>query len=824
MKSSYISVATRIFCVTALSLAIILEQENIININPKSGNFIFSVGASASSDTQSTTKGPPVTFGADVSKILSIVISNLYTNRNIFLREIISNGSDALSKVRLLYISNPKDPKNDKGASPTMDIRIRVNKEEKQFIMTDGGCGMTKEELEGHLGSLGSSGTKKFLEERKGDTSNTDADYIGQFGVGFYSVFLVADRISVASKSDNDGKQWVWESTGDGTYYIYEDVRGNTLGRGTELTLHMKKDAEEYLDIEKIKEIIRKYSEFVTYPIYVQTSKTEKVVKEKKEEDDTTIIDDDNNNDNKDLQQPLSHEAETDEEITTTDWELVNENRPIWTRKPSEVTEDEYNKFYKSISKDYDSPLYYHHFSAEGGVDFTSILFIPPKGEGIGDTSRLQNNIRLFVRRIFITDEFKDLMPRYLNFIKGVVDSDDLPLNVSRETLQEHRILKVIKTKLVRKSLQMISEIADHEDKALKEMEEQGIVDKGDEDGYEEEEKTKNIRTTTSPGSKTISGPNVYSKFWEQYGKNIRLGVIEDGSNRVKLTKLLRYKTSKSEKRLIGLQKYVDRMSKGQKYIYYISGDSIDKIKQAPVLEDATRRNIEVIYMLDAIDEYVIGNINDFSGKKLINLAKEGVVFDEETKKDKAILEKRNEKYQPLFKYFRNALGEKVTKVLITKRTTSEPIILSSREHDITARMATILKGQTLGVKADNRHDKAAIETKRVMEINHLHPLIDEIFRRVQVNINDTVAEDITLVLFDVANLQNGFEIEDSLVFSQRIGRLLRASVDIEANAPMISEDLSQYEPEIDNNDDDNNNNDDDDDDEPSTAGAEDDL
>jgi HSP90 family molecular chaperone len=735
-----LSLVFRVVCVTLLALAIVGE-ESILD------------------------KGSPVAFQAEVSKMLDILINSLYTNRSIFLRELISNASDALDKIRFLYLTNPRDPKSSLGEAPTMDIRIFIDSENRQIVMRDGGIGMTKEELASNLGSLGSSGTKRFLEKIK---ESNDANLIGQFGVGFYSVFLVADRVRVASKHDDSEKQWVWESTGDGTYFLYEDERGNTLGRGTELTIELKKDADEYLEVDKLKETIHKYSEFIHFPIFLSSTKKESVKKEAAKKDEEAEEKDDGESEIK------GEEIETTEtRIVKTDWELVNENKPIWTRKADEIDEDEYNKFYKSLTKDFDDPMYYTHFSAEGEVEFRSILFVPARAPyNIFDTSITQANIRLYVRRVFITDEFRDLLPRYLNFIKGVVDSDDLPLNVSREVLQESRILRVIKKKLVRKALTMLADIAANDKKLDAEKKED---DSGSKD--EEEAGTKKLKSVT------------YPKFWEEYGKNIRLGMIEDGANRVRLTKLLRYKSSKSESKYISFEEYVERMPETQKDIFYISGESIEKIKQSPVLEDAINRGVEVLYMTDAIDEYVVGHITDFSGKKLVNLAKEGVKFEDESQRDKKIEKKRKEKYEPLFAWFKNLLGEKVAKVVITKRKTSEPIILSSRQHDITARMASIIKGQALGDKSQEGQS-----SKRVMEINHLHPLIDEIFKRIKVNDGDTVAEDIALVLFDTANLQNGFDVEDTLAFSRRINRILRQGVDIDVEAPLLNEDLSQYD------------------------------
>lgn len=379
---------------------------------------------------ESSNKGTPIGFETDVKKMLDILINSLYTDHKIFLREIISNASDALDKIRFLYLTNPKDPKNDAGEAPTMDIRLRVDRDKRLFILRDGGVGMTKEELQKNLGSLGTSGTKKFLEKMK---DNQDSNLIGQFGVGFYSVFLVSDRVRVASKSDDSDKQYVWESTGDGTFYIYEDPRGNTLGRGTELELELKKDADMFLELDKIKDIIHRYSEFIHFPIYIETIKVEKVPKKKDETADAKPED----------EAEVKEESEEKKEeefdhVQKKDWELVNENKPIWLRKASEVTEEEYNKFYKALTKDYEDPMYFTHFSAEGEVEFRAVLFIPGRAPyNVFDTSASHNNIRLYVRRVFITDEFKDLLPRYLNFIKGVVDSDDLPLHVSREVLQD---------------------------------------------------------------------------------------------------------------------------------------------------------------------------------------------------------------------------------------------------------------------------------------------------------------------------------------------------------------------------------------------------
>lgn len=714
-------------------------------------------------------KGAPTKFGADVAKILDILINSLYTNRNIFLREIISNASDALDKIRFMYLTNAKDPKNEAGEAPTMDIRIKIDREKREFIMRDGGVGMTKEDLANNLGSLGSSGTKNFLEKMNKEAKDDAGNLIGQFGVGFYSVFLVADRVRVASKHDDSDKQYVWESTGDGTYFVYEDPRGNTLGRGTELTLEMKKDSDEYLETDKIKEIVHRYSEFIHFPIYMAGTKMEKVPKKKPEGEAPAADEEGEVKDEKKEEEEFDH-------IAVPSWDLINENKPIWTRKVGDITEDEYNKFYKALTKDYEDPMYWTHFGVEGEVDFKSILFIPGRAPyNVFDTSVTSANIRLYVRRVFITDEFRDLLPRYLNFVKGVVDSDDLPLHVSREVLQESRILKIIKKKLVRKALAMFQEIADNDAKLEK-----------DKEGKEGEEKEDKEEEPT--GGKTLK-EITFPKFWEEFGKNLRLGMIEDGTNRVRLTKLLRYKSSKSEDKMISLSEYVERMSSTQKAIYFIAAESIEKIKQMPVLEDAMSRDIEVIYMTDAIDEYVVGHVTDFSGKKLVNLAKDGVKLEAQTKKDKLIQKKREEKYEPLTSWFKSLVGSRMTKVILTQRKISEPLLVVSTQHGQSVNHARIQKGQTLGERSREGED-----VKGVLEINYRHPLIDEIFKRIKVNPKDSVAEDTGLVLFDTAALQTMFEVSDTQAFSKRINRLVRTSVDIAPDAPLLTEDISEYD------------------------------
>jgi HSP90 family molecular chaperone len=703
-------------------------------------------------------RGTPITFQAEVSKMLDILVNSLYTNRAIFLRELISNGSDALDKIRVLYLTSPKEPLNADGVSPTMDIRISFNKGKNELTIRDGGIGMSKDELAGHLGSLGTSGTKRFLEKmQEGGTAGDQNNLIGQFGVGFYSVFLVGDRVRVASKSDDSDTQYVWESTGNGEYFLYPDPRGNTLGRGTEITIELKADAEQFLSAETIKKTIHQYSEFINFPIYVE----EEVTMEKKDaaKAEEEVLDEDA------VEEDVG-EAGT---ITEKKWTLVNENRPIWTRPIGNVTEEEYHKFYKAFSGDYRDPLYFNHFRVEGEVEFDSILFVPSTVDPstFSDDNALPNtNIKLYVRRVFITDEFRDLLPRYLNFVKGIVDSNDLPLNVSREVLQESRILRVIKKKLVRKALTMFSDIAEQDEALAKGTQPESLA----------------------PSGHTHLTKPTYAKFWELFGKHLRLGVMLDSNNRNRLTKLFRYKSSKSEGAYISLQSYVDRMKKGQKGIYYISGDSVERIQKSPVLEDALNHDVEVIFMTDAIDEYVVAQVTDFAGKKLINLAKEGVQFEETDARQRVIDKKRKEKYDAFFTRLRSLFGyAEVRKVILTKRLTNEAFILSSGENQITARLANIMRGQSMALV--DRQTTA----ERVLEVNYRHPLVDEMFKRFTVNEDDEVAIDVAWVLYDTANLQAEFPVADVAAYSRRINRLLRSSVDLPADDTLLPPDDAEY-------------------------------
>jgi heat shock protein beta len=475
---------------------------------------------------------------------MDIIINSLYTKKEVFIRELISNASDALDKIRFISVQNPEYL----GNVPEMEIMIDFDFEEKTISITDTGVGMTKAELIKNLGTVAKSGTTAFLEAMgKGDSLNL----IGQFGVGFYSAFLVANKVVVTSKS-NDDEQHVWTSAADAKFFVSKDPRGDTLGRGTRVTLYLKEDAIEYVEQDKIKNLVKKYSEFIQYPIKLFVSKEirkqveedEEVVEaaegdetQERTEEDAEIVDEGEHEEGEESAEKEKKTKTVTEQVW--EWETINEIKAIWLREKTEITDEEYNNFYKTISKDHEDPLTFTHFTAEGEIDFKAILFIPSQApyDLFENYYGRSAALKLYVRRVLITEEFEELMPRYLNFIKGVVDSDDLPLNVSREQLQQLKMIKVMSKKLVRKALDMI--------RALAEEDEEDEDDEDDEDYEEEddhqEESNENEEESEGEGEKKEGDEDdKYTKFWKAFGKNIKLGVIEDSSNRSKLAKLLR--------------------------------------------------------------------------------------------------------------------------------------------------------------------------------------------------------------------------------------------------------------------------------------------
>uniref|UniRef100_A0A3B4DMN8 Endoplasmin n=1 Tax=Pygocentrus nattereri TaxID=42514 RepID=A0A3B4DMN8_PYGNA len=687
-------------------------------------------------------------FQAEVNRMMKLIINSLYKNKEIFLRELISNASDALDKIRLLSLTN----EDALAGNEELTVKIKADKEKNMLHITDTGIGMTKEELVKNLGTIAKSGTSEFLNkmtEMQAEGQST-SELIGQFGVGFYSAFLVADRVIVTSKHNND-TQHIWESDSN-EFSVIEDPRGDTLGRGTTITLVLKEEASDYLELETIKNLVRKYSQFINFPIYVWSSKTETVEEpideeEAEAEKDTTEDEAEVEEEDEEKDKPKTKKVEK----TVWDWELMNDIKPIWQRPAKEVEEDEYRAFYKTFSRDTEEPMSHIHFTAEGEVTFKSILFVPasaPRGLFDEYGSKKNDFIKLFVRRVFITDDFHDMMPKYLNFVKGVVDSDDLPLNVSRETLQQHKLLKVIRKKLVRKTLDMIKKIAEEQ--------------------YND-------------------------KFWKEFGTNIKLGVIEDHSNRTRLAKLLRFQTSHSDSVLASLEQYVERMKEKQDKIYFMAGTSRKEAESSPFVETLLKKGYEVIYLTEPVDEYCIQALPEFDGKRFQNVAKEGVKFDEsdKAKEKREALEKE---YEPLTTWMKdNALKDQIEKAVLSQRLTKSPCALVASQYGWSGNMERIMKAQAYQTGKDISTNYYASQ-KKTLEINPRHPLIKEMLKRVKDNAEDQTASDLAVVLFETATLRSGYQLADTKAYGDRIERMLRLSMNIDISEQVEEE--PEEEPE----------------------------
>ncbi|KAG6551890.1 hypothetical protein Mapa_006506 [Marchantia paleacea] len=698
-------------------------------------------------------------FQAEVSRLMDIIINSLYSNKDIYLRELISNASDALDKIRFLSLTDKTIL--GEGEEAQLEIRIKVDKENKILSIRDRGIGMTKEDLIKNLGTIAKSGTSSFLEQMQ---KGGDLNLIGQFGVGFYSVYLVADYVEVISKH-NDDKQYIWESKADGAFAVSEDTENEPLGRGTEIRLHLKEEAGEYLEEAKLKELVQKYSEFINFPIYMWASKeinkevlddseTEEASEESAEE--TEEVDEDG--ETKEPKTKLIKE-------TVYDWENLNKVKAVWLRDPKDVTAEEYAKFYQSMAKDFtnEKPISYTHFNAEGDVEFKAILFVPPKAPYDLFESYYSNKatLKLFVRRVFISDEFDELLPKYLSFLKGIVDSDTLPLNVSREMLQQNNSLKTIKKKLVRKALDMIRRIATEDPNEIADTE----TAEDDEDESKDEKKGQ------------------YAKFWKEFGKAIKLGIIEDATNRVRLAKLLRFESSKSGEGLTSLEKYISRMKDGQKHIYYITGQSKEQLEKSPFLEKLLKKGYEVIYFTDPIDEYLMQNLTEFEDKKFQNASKDDLKIG--SKDEKAKLKAIKEDFKDLTKWWKNLLGaDKIEAVKVSNRLADTPGVVVTSKYGWTANMERIMQAQTLS----DPSKQAYMRGKRTLEINPRHPIIKELREKVAQNSEDEAAKQSAKLVYETALLESGFMLEDPKVFAARIYSVIKENLNVSPDAEVDAE------------------------------------
>jgi len=694
-------------------------------------------------------------FQAEVNRMMKLIINSLYRNKEIFLRELISNASDALDKIRLLALGDKEQLK----ATEELSIRIKLDKENHILHITDTGLGMTKNDLVNNLGTIAKSGTSEFFTKmQEAEGGQSASDLIGQFGVGFYSCFLVADTVVVTTKH-NDDKQYIWESNSN-EFSVTEDPRGDTLKRGTQISLHLKEEAFDFVEHDTVKTLVKKYSQFINFPIYLWESSTEEV-EEPIEEEETPAEEEEKTDEDAVEDEEGKVEEATDEEKkpktkkvskTTWDWVLVNDAKPIWMRKPAEIEEAEYQEFYKSMTKDSTDALSHTHFIAEGEVTFKALLFVPASqpSENFNKYGTRTDNIKLYVRRVFITDDFQDMMPNYLSFIRGVVDSDDLPLNVSRETLQQHKLLKVIKKKLIRKVLDMIKKM----------------------------------------------GEEAFVKFWKEYSTNVKLGVIEDSSNRNRLAKIIRFESSNTAAgNTTNLMGYVERMKSSQEHIYYMAGASREEVVTSPFVERLLTKGYEVLYLTEAIDEYSINAIPEFEGKKFQNVAKEGLTFSEgEAAKEHT--EELKKKFEPLTKWLADEpLKDQISKAEVSERLSSSPCALVSSRFGWSANMERIVSAQTHS-KANDAQREYYLGQKKTLEINPRHPLIKELLRRVEAE-DDEKATDIAKMMFRTATLRSGYMLKDTVEFAAAVEEMMRTTLgvaldeEVEAE-PELPEDLPE--------------------------------
>jgi len=615
-------------------------------------------------------------FQAEVKQLLQLMIHSLYSNKEIVLRELISNASDAADKLRFEALANGALYENDS----ELKIRISFDKDARTLTISDNGIGMSREEVISNIGTIAKSGTKEFFNSLTGDQAK-DANLIGQFGVGFYSAFIIADKVTLTTRRAGAAEAVRWESSGEGEFTLEQADKTN---RGTDIVLHLREGEDEFLSDWKLKSIIRKYSDHITLPIVMKKT-----------------------------------EFKDGAEVTTEEDETVNKASALWARSKNDITEEEYQEFYKHVSHDFENPLAYTHSRVEGKQEYISLLYIPSKAPfDLYDRER-RHGIKLYVKRVFIMEDAEKLMPQYLRFVRGVIDSADLPLNVSREILQHSRDVEAIKAGSVKKVLSLLEEMAENK-------------------------------------------PEDYAKFYKEFGRVLKEGPGEDYANIDKIAGLLRFASTKtdSEEQTVSLKEYVGRMQPEQDVIYYITADSFAAAKNSPHLEIFRKKGLEVLLMSDRVDEWLLGSLTEFEGKKLQSVAKGDLDLGKlESETEKEIQKKIEEEAKSLVEKIKKTLGERVKDVRVTHRLTDSPACLVSDEHDLSGNLARILK--SVGQKAP--------ETKPILEINPTHNLV----KRLESETADSVFDDLTHVLFDQALLAEGGTLEDPASFVKRMNSLI---------------------------------------------------
>ncbi|XP_057526682.1 heat shock protein 90-6, mitochondrial [Amaranthus tricolor] len=675
-------------------------------------------------------------YQAEVSRLMDLIVNSLYSNKEVFLRELISNASDALDKLRFLSVTQPELSKD----AVELDIRIQADKDNGIITITDTGIGMTHQELVECLGTIAQSGTAKFLKALK-DSKDAGADnnLIGQFGVGFYSAFLVSDKVAVATKSPKSDKQYVWEGEANAsTYTIREETDPEKLlPRGTRITLYLKRDDKKFADPERVQKLVKNYSQFVSFPIYTWQEKgyTKEVE-----------VDDDPSEAKKDGEEEQTEKKKTKKVVERYwDWEQTNETQPLWLRNPKEVTTEEYNEFYRNTFNEYLDPLASTHFTTEGEVEFRSVLYVPTMTPGQDDKLDLKTkNIRLYVKRVFISNDFDgELFPRYLSFIKGVVDSNDLPLNVSREILQESRIVRIMRKRLVKKAFDMILGISMSENK------------------------------------------DDYVTFWENYGKHLKLGCIEDHDNHKRIAPLLRFFSSQSEDEMIGLDEYVENMKPDQNDIYYIASESVTSAKNTPFLEKLLEKDLEVLFLVDPIDEVAIQNLKLYKDKKFVDITKEDLDLGVESEEK---LTEVKQEFGKTCDWIKKRLGDKVASVQVSNRLSASPCVLAAGKFGWSANMERLMKAHHAG----NSSHVDFMKSRRVFEINPDHPIITSLHAACKNDLENEDALRAIDLLYDAALVSSGFTPDNPAQLGGKIYEMMGMALSNKWGSPLDAQQIRQ--------------------------------